>query len=243
MLDPLFSGGASQAQYDPRKLTWIGTPTQDIGMIMSTTQSGILKIEDAMKREVIAAASGTTSGSAVYARLVNSLIGTKFKVIPGYASSTEARLAMERGEADARAASGWTGPEPIQMDEMIRQGKMVYLLQIGLTCHPTYKDIPTILDFAKGEEDRKLMELIFVGQNMGRPFFAAPGIPADRVKALRDAFNATMKDPEFLKGAKDGQIDLDPLTGEGMLKLIEGAYNAPEPLLKKAIETTASAAK
>ena len=241
ILDKLLGGETSQATYDPRRFTWIGTPSADVGMAYSATRSGILTIQDVMKRETITAAAGARSGSAVTPRLLNSLIGTKFKIVTGYQSSMDSLLAMERGEADARVNSGWTGPETVQVNEMVAQGKMAFLLQIGLARLPAYPKVPHVLDLVKSEDDTKLMTVLFAGQSLGRPFFAPPGIPADRAKALRDAFAASMKDPEFVAAAKKTFIDIDPATGEQMQKLIEQVYATPEPLLKRAIDITAGA--
>lgn len=243
VLDKLLSGADSQATYDPRQFTWIGTPSQDVGMAYATTKSGILTIQDAMKREVNTAAAGASSGSAVTPRLLNAVIGTKFKIITGYQGSMDSLLAMERGEADARVNSGWTGPETIQVNEMVAQGKMVYLLQIGISRLAAYPQVPHVFDLVKTEDDKKLMTVLFAGQSLGRPFFAPPGVPADRAKVLRDAFAATMKDPEFIAEAKKQQVDVTPLIGNEMLTLIDQVYATPAPLLARAVEITKGAKK
>src|SRR5262245_38903946 len=111
VLDPLFSGRSTAARYDPRELVWIGTPTQEIGMVYVSTASGVKSIEDVMSREVLVAAGGATSGPAIFSRLLNEVIGTKFKPIQGYVGTTDAMVAIERGEADGRVTSGWGGPE------------------------------------------------------------------------------------------------------------------------------------
>ncbi len=111
IFDPIFSGPSSKANYDPRKLVWLGTPNQEIGMAYAMTARGVGTIEDAMQREVIVAAAGATSGSAVYPRLLNALIGTRFKIITGYPGSMDGPFwRWSSGEADARVTSGWAGP-------------------------------------------------------------------------------------------------------------------------------------
>jgi tripartite-type tricarboxylate transporter receptor subunit TctC len=243
IFDPLFSGAASKANYDPRKFVWIGTPNQEVGMAYAMTVKGVKRIEDAMERELVVAAAGATSGSAVFPRLLNSLIGTKFKIVTGYPGSMDAILAMERGEADARVTSGWAGPETAAGMEMVRQGKAVLLLQIGLYKDPRYPDVRSIMEFARTEEQKRLMELLFSGQSLGRPFFAPAGVPQDRAKALQDAFSRTMQDPEFKKEADEQKIDLSPLTGPEMLQIIEKAYATPKELLDRAVQISSAAQK
>jgi tripartite-type tricarboxylate transporter receptor subunit TctC len=243
IFDPLFSGKQSKASFDPRQFLWLGTPNQEVGMAYATTASGVKTIEDAMKREVVVAAAGATSGSAVFPRLVNSLLGTKFKIIAGYKGSMDALLAMERGEADGRVTSGWAGPETNAVMEWVKQDKASLLLQIGINKHPDYPNVPHIMDLAKSDEDRMLMELLFVGQALGRPFFAPPGIPADRGKALQEAFAKTMEDEGFKADAAKQQIELTPLLAGGMQKIVTQVYSTPQALLEKAIEISAAAQK
>src|SRR5262249_45938202 len=192
---------------------------------------------------VVVAAAGVTSGSAVFPRLLNALIGTKFKIVPGYPGSMEAMLAMERGEADARVTSGWAGPETTQGMQWVKEGKATLLLQIGINKDARYAEVPNIMDYAKSDEQRSLMKLLFIGQAMGRPFFGPPGMPADRAQALRDAFVKTMNDPEFKREADDQKIDLSPLSGAEMQLIVEQLYDTPKPLLQKAIDISASAQK
>ncbi|MDB5534860.1 MAG: tripartite tricarboxylate transporter family receptor [Hyphomicrobiales bacterium] len=243
VFDTLFSGAQSKANFDAREFLWLGTPNQEVGMAYATTASGIRTIEDAKKREVVVAAAGATSGSAVFPRLVNALLDTKFKIVAGYAGSMDGLLAMERGEADGRVTSGWAGPETNAVMEWVKQGKATLLLQIGINKSPLYPDVPHIMDMAKSEDDRKLMELLFVGQALGRPFFAPSGVPADRGRALQTAFAKTMEDPGFKVEADKQKIDLSPLLGDDMKKIVVQVYDTPKPLLDKAISISAAALK
>ncbi len=243
IFDPLFSGAESKASYDPRKFIWLGTPNQEIGMAYAMTARGVKTIEDAMQRELVVAAAGATSGSAVFPRLLNALIGTKFKIVTGYPGSMDGLLAMERGEADARVTSGWAGPETTAGMELVKQGKVVLLLQIGITKDPRYPDVRSIMEFARTDDQRTLMELLFAGQALGRPFFAATEVPADRSAALQAAFMRTMEDPEFKREAEEQKIDLSPLDGAAMLKTIERVYATPKPLLEQAIKISSAAQK
>jgi tripartite-type tricarboxylate transporter receptor subunit TctC len=241
LFDPVFSGADSKALYDSRKFVYLGTPNREVGMAYAMTASKVNSIEDVQKREVTAAASGATSGSATSARLVNALLGTKFKIILGYPGGSEAMLAMENGEVDARVVTGFAGPEAIKVNDWITHGKAKLLLQLAVKSHPKYQDIPLIVDRARSEDDRKVMELMFLGQELGRPFFAPPGLPADRAKALQVAFAKTMDDPEFQKDAKD--YELSPLLAADLQAVVEKVYGFPKEILQKAIDVIAYTAK
>ena len=232
---PLLAGDSYKYVFDPRELTYIGSPTQDVGMVIATTKKGVKTIQGAMKTELIAAATGANSGPAVLPRILNSLIGTKFKVVIGYKGSGATRMAMERGEADAFLPSGFSGPNMVQSEALRKKGVLVFLLQLGLKRNPRYPEVPHIFDLAKDDEDRKLMNLLFLSQAFGRPVLAPPGIPADRAKALRAAFDATMKDPGFIADSKKRRSALDPITGAQMEKLLKGAYATPKAVLAKAV--------
>ncbi len=240
IFDPIFSGSASRAKYDPRKFVWLGTPNYEVGMAYAMTASKVEHIEHAMRREVTVAASGATSGSAITPRLLNALIGTKFKIIMGYPGSMDAMQAMERGETDARVTSGWAGPETVKGMEWVAQGKARLLLQIGVRRHPAYPNIPSVLDFAKSDEDRQLIELLFVGQELGRPFFAPAGVPQDRAVALQKAFADTMEDREFKAEGDAQMLDLQPLLGDEMGKIVDRVFNAPKSLVERAISVSAA---
>ena len=241
IFDPLFSGAESKANYDSRKFIWLGTPNREVGMAYVRTSSGVTSIEDVMKREVTAAASGATSGSAVSARLLNALLGTKFKIVTGYPGGSEAMLAMENGEVDARVVTGFAGPEAIHVNGWISKGQAKLLLQLAVKKHPNYQHVPLIMDFAKSDQDRAVMELMFIGQELGRPFFASPGIPADRAKALQDAFAKTMNDAEFQQEAKD--YELSPLLAADLQGVVDKVYGFPKETIQKGIDIMAFTAK
>jgi tripartite-type tricarboxylate transporter receptor subunit TctC len=234
IFDLVFSGASSRAKFDPRKFVWLGTPNYEVGMAYAMTASGVEKIEDAMRREVTVAASGATSGSAVTPRLLNALIGTRFKIITGYPGSMDAMQAMERGETDARVTSGWAGPETVRAMEWVAQGKARLLLQIAVRRHPAYSSVPSLLDYAKTEEDRQLIDLLFVGQELGRPFFAPAGVPQDRAAALRKAFADAMSDAEFKAEGDALKLELSPLLADDMAKIVERVFNAPTALVERA---------
>jgi tripartite-type tricarboxylate transporter receptor subunit TctC len=242
-MDPLMSGAATAAKYDPLKLTWIGTPNQEIGMVYLSTRSGAQSVEDTMKKEYLIAASGATSGVAVYARILNALIGTKFKIILGYQGQPDALLAIENGEADGRVVSGWAASERATITDWVAKGKAKLLMQISVKKSSDYPDLPLIMDYAKNDDDRKVMTFLFTGQLIGNPFIAAPGIPADRAAALKEAFMKTMADPQFLADAKKQSLVIGPQPGEELLRIMQQAYATPDDLKKRALDIYNSAQK
>lgn len=243
IFDPIFSGAATQAKYDPRTFLWLGTPNYEVGMAYAMTASGVQSIEDAMKREVTVAASGATSGSAVTPRLLNALIGTKFKIIMGYPGSMDAMAAMERGETEARVTSGWAGPETVKGMEWVAQGKARLLLQVAVRRHPGYPNVPSIIDYAKTDTDRQLIDLLFIGQELGRPFFGPAGIPKDRGALLQRAFAQTMSDAEFKAEGDRQKLELAPLLADDMGRIVERVYSAPKALVDRAVEISVAALK
>jgi tripartite-type tricarboxylate transporter receptor subunit TctC len=243
IFDAVFSGAQSKANFDSRRFLWLGTPNQEVGMAYAMTASGVRMIEDARKREITVAAAGATSGSAVFPRLVNALVDTKFKIITGYTGSMDGLLALERGEVEARVVSGFAGPEANAVLPWVEHGKANLLLQIGLNKHPGYPTIPHIMDLAKSGDDRRLMELVFVGQAIGRPFFGPAGVPADRGRALQEAFAKTMDDPGFKSDADKLKIELTPLLADDLSRIVNQVYDTSSPLLERAIQIIAAAQK
>jgi hypothetical protein len=155
----------------------------------------------------------------------------KFKIIGGFPSSSDVFLAMERGEVDGICESldSVSGKRP----EWLPQKKVTILFQGGEAPNPELKGVPFINDLAKNPDDKTAIEFLYAGQGIGRPFIAPPGMPADRVKMLQDAFSATMKDPDFIADAKKQNLDVDPETGEHLAALINKIYATPKPIVDK----------
>jgi hypothetical protein len=160
--------------------------------------------------------------------LVNALYGFKFKVITGYESTPKIHLAMESGEVQGNAATNWTTVRSLN-PHWITEKKVKVLAQWALRKHPELGGVPMVLDLAKTDAERQALLLLLARLEYGRPFFVPPGVPEARVNALRRAFDATMKDKEFLAEAEKLKLDIDPLTGEQVATLVEQvARTAPE---------------
>jgi tripartite-type tricarboxylate transporter receptor subunit TctC len=244
LLEPLLAVDTTQAKFDPRHFSWLGSPNLEVGMIYVSTASGIRSISDAQRRETtLGTSSGNNSTGVIVPKLLNDLIGTKFKVITGYPGSMESILAMERNEVDGRYSPGWAGPEANKVNELVATAKARLIAYLNPTTNPAFKGIPNVTDLADSPENRQILGIVLSPQGLGRPFFAPPGVPAERVKALQDAFMATTKDPGFLIEAAAQKFDIEMTSGSDMAAYVDHLYATPVPLLKRAIDMIARAQK
>ena len=230
-MDPLF--GEKAARFDGQKFGWIGSIGKLENICVTWKGSPITRIEQARLREVTVSATGATGNSAIMPKIVNEFLGTKFKVIGGYAEGAGQTLALERGEVDGICGLSYSTLKAARPD-WFRDKKLNVLLQIGLEKLRDLPDVPNAIDLVPDAEKRKVLELILIRQEMGRPFAAPPGMPADRLAILRNAFEATLKDPAFIAAAAKLQLEIDPLTGVQIEALLKTAYAAPKPIVTRA---------
>lgn len=224
--------GDKQLPIDTTKLVYIGNPNSENNTTATWHTAGIRSIADAKKREVTMGATGGSTSSQ-YPRVMNALLGTRFKVILGYPGGNDINLAMERGEVDGRGSNSWAAWKATRSD-WLRDKKIDILVQIGLEKASDLPDVPLLIDLATNEEDRTLLRLFSVSSVIGRPLFTTPGTPPDRVDALRAAFMATMKDPRFLADAKAGNFVIDPVSGPDLQKLIAEVVATPAHIGQRA---------
>ncbi|MGE3248446.1 MAG: Bug family tripartite tricarboxylate transporter substrate binding protein [Beijerinckiaceae bacterium] len=229
--EPLFTSN-SHAKFEPLKLNWIGSTNSDTSLAVVNTGKGIKSWEDLRKREIVVAGTGVGTESVVIPYVLRNLMGFKYKVIAGYPGGSQMNLAMLRGEVDGRGTFSWTSLKP-HYKEWIESGKLAMIYQQGLKKHPELKNVPLVQDLTDNPETKKILRLQFTAFEMGRPLFVAGGVPADRVAALRKAFDATMKDPGLLADAKRQKQDIDPMTGAEMSKLLQEAFATPKELVEK----------
>jgi hypothetical protein len=170
---------------------------------------------------------------------MNIVLGTKFKIVMGYKSTPQINLAMERGEIAARAGASLAGLKQERPD-WFKESKVVVLTQIGMAREKELPDVPLMQELAKTPEQRQLLTLIAAPPSIGRPFFTTPGVPADRLAALRQAFEATMKDPAFLSEAEQLKLELDPFGGDRVAEIVNSIIDAPAALRDKAKAVLAS---
>ncbi len=213
---------------DTRKFTWIGNPIVDNNTLVTWHTSPVKNVADAQKMEIAIGATGFNT-SAQYPQVMNSLVGTKFKIIMGYPGGNEVNLAMENGEVAGRGSNSWASWKASKPD-WVRDKKMNILVQIGLTKTPDLPDVPLLIDLAKTEDDRLALRLVSAPPSVGRPIFSTPNVPDDRTKALRDAFDATMKDQAFLEEAKKSGLDINPIGGAELQKVVSDIIDTPKPV-------------
>jgi tripartite-type tricarboxylate transporter receptor subunit TctC len=214
--------------FDVSKLTYIGNPTADNNTTAVWHTSGIKTVEDAMKKEVPMGATGGSTSSQ-YPTVMNALLGTKFKVVVGYPGGNDINLAMERGEVAGRGSNAWNSWKSTRPD-WLRDKKISILVQIGLKKAPDLQDVPLLIDLAKNDADRAAFKLLSASTTIGRPIFSTPNVPPERTKALRDAFDAMVKDPGFLEEAKKMNFDIDPVSGAELQKIVAEIVATPKEI-------------
>ena len=224
--------GGAGVEFDTRKFFWIGNTTDTPNTIASWHTTGIRTIKDAMARELVIGAPGTATASVYYPRALNELVGTKFKIVTGYPGGNPVNLAMERGEVGGRINSwaSWKATKP----DWLREKKIFMIVQIALKRDPELADVPTMIELAKTEEDKAVMTFLSADIPISRAYVTTPGVPAERVQALRRAFDATMKDPQFIAEAEKLGMDMSPSTGEEAQKYADLIANTPARVLARA---------
>jgi tripartite-type tricarboxylate transporter receptor subunit TctC len=230
-MDPLF--GNPGARFDAQKLGWIGSIGKLQNVCATWHESPIRTIAAAREREVVVAAAGATSNTAIVPRVLNTLLGTRFKIVAGYDPGAGLNLALESREVEGICGLSWSTLKASRPD-WIRERKLNVILQMAFDKLPELADVPSALDLVGDPAARRVLELILIRQEMGRPLVAPPGVPTERLAALREAFAATMKDADFLAEAQRLQLEIDPLGGEAIAKLLAGAYAAPRDIVDRA---------
>jgi tripartite-type tricarboxylate transporter receptor subunit TctC len=230
-MEPLF--GNTSARYDAQKFNWLGSIGKLQNVCATWHQSPVKTIEAARAREVIVAAAGATSNTAIVPKALNALIGTKFKVIAGYDTGAGLTLSIERGEAEGICGLSWSTIKASR-PHWIRDKLLNIIVQMGLQKLSDLPDVPSALDLVTDPENRPVLELILIRQEAGRPFAAPPGVPADRIAVLRRAFAATLDDGEFRAEADKAQLEIEPLTAREIETFLARAYGAPRTTVQKA---------
>ena len=222
--------GAGTLRGDVRKFNWIGRLINNSAVLFAWHTVKVKKIEDALTHELIVAAPG--SSSRLNWTALNALAGTKFKLLTGYESPQTAKIAMERGEVEALSLP-WTVLRT-ENSEWLRDKKVNLLLQTGIEKNRTLPDLPRMVDLARNEDDRKVLEIFAAASVIGRSFAAPPGLPAERVGELRAAFTEMLSDKEFLADIGRMNFDLEPMSGTDLQAYIGKDY--PPQLVERARE-------
>jgi tripartite-type tricarboxylate transporter receptor subunit TctC len=229
--DPLL--GRKGAQFDATKYTWLGSANNEVSVCVAWHTSGITKFEDLLTKELTVGGTGAAADTDQFPRIMNNMLGTKMKIVTGYPGGNDVGLAMERGEVNGRCGWSWSSVKATHQKWMDEK-KIHILVQLALEKHPDLPEVPLVTDLATSDEQRQVLKLVFARQVMGRPFLAPPGIPADRVAALRKAFMDTLQDKDFLADAEKGQLEITPVSGADIQKLVIDTHQTPAEIAKKA---------
>jgi tripartite-type tricarboxylate transporter receptor subunit TctC len=223
--------GTEGVQYDANKFAWLGSISTSPLTLAVWHSAGARTIVDARLREIVVAASNKGAITYTFPRMLNEFLGTRFKIVSGYQGNSTMTVAMERGEVQAVTNSwdSWKSLNPA----WIREHKIDLLVQT----EPKSKelaDVPSVQELARSEDDRKVIQLIVSGDALGKPMAASPNVPPERVKALRDAFDATIRDPAFVEAAAAARIEINPIFGVELQDTVRQVLGTPKNLAERA---------
>jgi tripartite-type tricarboxylate transporter receptor subunit TctC len=218
-------------RFKAAEFNWIGRIDSLINMVFLWHTSPVKTFADAQKIESKLSGTGVGSTVSVYPTVTNNVLGTKFKLIMGYKGSNDAQLAVERGEVEGHSTS-WTAVK-VAHPGWRPEKKINIIVQYALKRHPEIADVPTVIEFARNDQERQILRAVMNATEIGTAFFTTPGTPPDRVEALRRAFDATVKDPEFLAEAAKTKLTVGPLPGEELQKLVGEVTALPPDMVEK----------
>jgi tripartite-type tricarboxylate transporter receptor subunit TctC len=228
-LGPL--SGAPGARFDATKMSWIGSPTTEHNVCIAYHTAKVKNIEQLRETQLILGDTGPGTGTRSYPKVLSELLGFKFKLVSGFRSSADVFLAMERGEVEGICES--LDSVKNRKPDWIPQKVINVLMQAGAEPHPELKGVPFVVDLARNDEERRTLEYLYAGQGIGRPFVAPPDLAPERLTMLREAFAATMKDPEFIAEVKRHKFALEPVDGAQLAALINKIYATPKAIIER----------
>lgn len=226
LTEPLLTG----ANFDPNKFSWLGSITSETSVCATWKTSAVKTWDDMFKREFSLGSNALGDDTASFALIMRNVFGAKVKLVTGYPGGNDVNLAMERGEVDGRCGWSWSSLK----SQKHWLPNVSVLVQFNLTKNPDLSNVPMALERAASDEQRQVLRLLIAGQYVGRPFFSSPAISADRKAALRAAFDATMKDPEFLAEAAKADMEITPLSAGTIEAFLAELYRTPKDVVTKA---------
>ncbi|HEX9463319.1 MAG TPA: hypothetical protein VGB82_12040, partial [Alphaproteobacteria bacterium] len=238
IIEPLL--GTKPVQHDASKFLYLGSANNDVFTCLVRADAPAKTYQDALSTQVVLAASQEGGSTRDFPTLSNRILGTKFRIVSGYAGTREMTFAIERGEVQGQCGMSW--PSLLaQHPDWVESGKIRVLAQEALKGHPDLDKlgVPLTLDFARSEEDREVLKLVYTQELFGRPYVLPPGVPAERVEVLRRAFMETMQDPALRADAAKMRVDVDALPGDEIQKLVATMYATPRPIVERARQALA----
>lgn len=227
--------GNKAAQFDATRFNWIGSTNDEVSICVAWHTTGVVRWQQVRDRDLVVGASGVGADSYQYPKVVNGVLGTRFKIVTGYHGGNDIDLAMERQEVQGRCSWSWSSVKATH-PTWLPEKKFNILFQMGLSKHPELADTPLIMDLAKTDEERAIFKLVFGRQVMAWPFAVPPGVPQERVDAFRQAFTATMQDKDFLADAAKAKFEIRPVSGVAIQRLVQEIYDTPAPIVRKTME-------
>jgi tripartite-type tricarboxylate transporter receptor subunit TctC len=220
------------AEFDPTKFAWIGSATKELYLGYLWHSAPVASLEEATRKQALLGGVAVGSFSVDMAILANAYFGTKFKIVNGYKSSPEIQLAVEKEEVHGVMGTAWNALKTSRA-AWVQEKKIRMMVQYGLSRHPLFPDVPLYMDFAKDNAQRQAITFMLGNLTHGKPYFAPPDTPADRLAILRKGFDATVKDPEFLKDVQTAGIEIDdPMTGQELTKLVAEEAGTPPAIVE-----------
>ena len=226
---PLLQQGA---QFDATRLNWLGSTNREPYVAFVWHTAPVQSLAELRAKDLVVGATAPGTTMADFPLVVNDVLGLKFKVVRGYEGTPQINHAIERGEIQGQGGIGWAAVKA-QVPQWIAEKKIKVIAQYGLKRHADLADVPAMLELAANEPDRQALAMLFARAEYGRPYFLPPDVPADRVTALRRAFDATMKDPAFVADAARLQLDIDPMTGEEVQALVAQLAGTPPAIVTR----------
>jgi tripartite-type tricarboxylate transporter receptor subunit TctC len=220
-------------KFEAPKFNWIGSMDRWTGVGLMWRDAPVTRLEDARIKDVTVGATGSGDVTSIYPRVLNALIGTKFKVVGGYQGTSDLSLAMERGEIFGRLGWCWDCVKSEKPD-WVANRKVTVMIQVGMEKDPDLPDVPYLMDLVRNEEDRQIVKLVFGSQEMARPFVAPPGVPAGQIASLRRAFEETLADPQFVAEAEKTNLPVKLTRWDKVEALIREVYATPPSVIERA---------
>jgi tripartite-type tricarboxylate transporter receptor subunit TctC len=230
-MEPLL--GAQASKFDSRRFTWIGSVSNETSVCASWRTSKLKTSADMFSVPFTVGGQGPGSDDDMFTNMLRNIFGVKARLVAGYLGGNEINLAMERGEIDARCGWSWGAVKTTRFN-WVTNKDINLLLQIALQKANDLPDVPLVMDYVKTDRDRQILEVILIRQQMAWPFTAPPDLPKDRAAALRAAFDATMRDPEYLAEANKRGLEVNPMSGVAIDKLIAALYATPPDVITAA---------
>jgi len=219
-------------RFDASKFNWLGSTGGRNEAVFAFRTAGVLTLEDLRRMELVVGSTGPGSSIAIYPTVMNNMLGTKFRIVNGYKSSTEVFLAMERGEVNAR--SGSLASISAGFQKWLDEKRLVFFAQVGSRRDKEIPDVPLLTELARNDDERRVLALISSPAELGQPYLAPPGVADARVRQLREAFAKSLRDHDFVNDAEKAQVDLDPISGDAIAKIVHDVVHAPEHVVAAA---------